>query len=378
MTEDAYRAIPLAGEALIDPEKWDREWETMLRSPHLSGPNGPPFCFKHILTQHRTRPGYTAHGLAAYPTLLSSTCAMQRNMTQDALSYIASQNLDEQWMDASPDERRKHILGAMASVCSKARNLNEARAYCVPELRLSRLRLNGKIFLDLLRSAMIDDITYIPNKPRYISHSMWDSFAPEQEARNTTDEEKLALAELMVLRTKLICYVLHFTLRSFLGLEPPPLQLIKTDHKPEKIDPDTKAMHETIQKHAFGPEEAKKRRQLEVSSAKARISQRLGSCSYMGCHQMEVEGGRKFSRCGACFVKLERQVLYCSQKCQKADWKLRHKAVCGKPLTFDDISTLPEHPANKRGDVSKPEKPADNFFANWDLESGVISLKFPL
>ncbi|KAJ7618004.1 hypothetical protein FB45DRAFT_933114 [Roridomyces roridus] len=348
MNVGAYLAIPLAGEALVDPEKWDQKWESMLRGPQLSGPHGPLFCFNNMLFQNRSVPGFTDRALAGYPELLAGTCAMQRNMTQDAIMYFVGGNLEKRWMDASPDERRKHILGAMASVCSKARNLNEARAYCVPELRLSRLRLDGKVFLDLLRSAMIDDVTYIPTKPRLVSHPRWDAFAAEQEARNTTDDEKIALAELILLRTKLICHVLHFTLRSFLGLEAPPLQVTKMHRKQEKGDPTdpTHAMHEEILKRMLGPEAAKARRELEVASAKARISQRLGSCSYLGCHNMEVEGGKKFSRCGPCYVKMERQVLYCSQKCQKADWKLRHKAVCGKPLTFDDISTLPEHPAN--------------------------------
>ena len=49
----------------------------------------------------------------------------------------------------------------------------------------------------------------------------------------------------------------------------------------------------------------------------------------------------EFKRCSSCHF-----AFYCSRECQKADWKLRHKAICGKPLTFDDISTLPENPAN--------------------------------
>ena len=45
-------------------------------------------------------------------------------------------------------------------------------------------------------------------------------------------------------------------------------------------------------------------------------------CNNRGCFECE-DLERKFSRCGGCKLP-----FYCSRKCQRADWKARHKHVC--------------------------------------------------
>jgi hypothetical protein len=81
----------------------------------------------------------------------------------------------------------------MVAVCSKKRNLNEARTYC-PEVRLMRLRLDGKVFLNLLKSVMLEDASFIPSQPIYVSHPEWDVWAAAQ--RNLNDSEGRRLRSL--------------------------------------------------------------------------------------------------------------------------------------------------------------------------------------
>ncbi|KAJ7765075.1 hypothetical protein DFH07DRAFT_955909 [Mycena maculata] len=366
--------IPLALDALRDPQKWDKEWDTVIKYQFLSA-QAPAFCFDCMLTEHQYGPADVDRALAGYQNQLASTCAVQRNLTEDALGYFTSRNLEATWMRAGGDVRGEHILRGMATVCNKARNLNQARCY-TPELRLARLRLDGKVFLDLLKSAMLDDASFIPSTPKYISHPHWDAFEVAQRPRNDTDAKKIALAEVLLLRTKLICHVLQFTLRSFFELELPGFSVVK-EHKSiqgRKTDP-LESFHKAKLEAALGPEAARAHRQGEKQGAKERISQRVGHCSYIGCRNTEpTDGSVKFSRCKRCFETLERHVPYCSSTCQRADWKLRHKAVCGKPMDFDTVSAPIVHPVSAHNADTRIGPPTNGFKRTTALIAQVTKL----
>lgn len=198
--------FPLSRDALHDPHRWNSDWEIWLRGPHFALPHGPRNCFNAKLGDMQD----TAHGvdeaLEGYQAFVLSTCAIQRNITAEALQHFAEDNFEARWMTAGADVRGKHVLRAMAAVCSKARNLNEARAYC-PELRVIRMRLDGKVFLGLLRSVMLEDASFIPSQPIFVSNPGWDAWAAQQRILNDTEAKKIALAEILILRTKLICKV---------------------------------------------------------------------------------------------------------------------------------------------------------------------------
>ena len=70
-----------------------------------------------------------------------------------------------------------------------------------------RLRLDGKVFLSLLRSVMLEDASFIPSQPIFVSNPGWDAWAAQQRILNDTEAKKIALAEILILRTKLICEV---------------------------------------------------------------------------------------------------------------------------------------------------------------------------
>ncbi|KAJ7910897.1 hypothetical protein B0H13DRAFT_2010874 [Mycena leptocephala] len=336
--------LPMPQDALRDPQKWDSDWDALLRR-ELAFPNGPVLCFNSKLAENEAIPDGVDRSLISYQSFVTTTCAIQRNITEEALHHFTHNDFEAKWMKAGADVRGRHILGAMAAVCSKARNLNEARAYC-PEIRLMRLRLDGKVFLNLLKSVMLEDASFIPSEPIYVSHPGWDAWAAGKKNLNATEAIKIALAEILILRTKLICHIVQFTMRSFFGEDPPQLVVRKQQRSIDKGKSHMSAQRAELAA-TVGPAAAKARAKEERAGAKDRFSQRLGICSYMGCVNKEPpDGSVKFMRCKPCFEKMRRQVVYCSRTCQTADWKLHHKAVCGKPIDFDTATKVIEHPTN--------------------------------
>ncbi|KAJ7137242.1 hypothetical protein C8R46DRAFT_1137979 [Mycena filopes] len=354
-----YGFLPLPQDAIRDPEKWNSDWEVLLRGP-LALPLGPARAFDTKLAEIGRKPSGLDDALFAIQSL-------------EALKHFNDDDFDAKWLDAGTDARRKHILGAMADVCSKARNLNDARMYCVPELRLTRLRLDGKAFLDLLKSVMRDDASFIPSQPVYVSHPGWDTWAAGQSNANDNEAMKAALVEISILRTKLICHVVHFTMRSFFGKEPPDFFVSKTGKSKRNGKPPPDIMAGMVQ--AFGVEGAKARVADENAGSRLRLSQRLAHCSYMGCLNTESEDGSiKFSRCKKCFETLQRRVVYCPRACQAADWKLRHKAMCGKPIDFETASQVVEHPFSVASSESRIGAPVGGYTRTVALVSQVTRL----
>jgi hypothetical protein len=61
--------------------------------------------------------------------------------------------------------------------------------------------------------------------------------------------------------------------------------------------------------------------------------------------------------------------------CQKADWKLRHKAICGKPLDFDTVSRAVEHPLSAfTSDMRTIGSPIDGYKRSLALTAQVTAL----
>ncbi|KAJ7620219.1 hypothetical protein FB45DRAFT_148557 [Roridomyces roridus] len=347
--------LPLPAEAAGNPEKWNSDWETLFRT--YGRTLTPQFFFTGKVSDNKNYP--LNKSLDDYSSNLLGTCVVQRDLTLEARHFY-TYDLEARWLSASRAIRRKHLLHALAAVCSRAVNLNAARGYCTTELDLERLSSDGQFFLDLLQSALLD-ASVIPKTPRYIAHPDWDAFAAKQEARaDRTDEEKVAWAEVLMLRTKLICYVLHFTIRMFFNLDPLALNIAKRDRRSLKREDAFQGVYDHVGTTALDSEALEERKRLAAASFKEQNKKLQNSCSYPGCQNLSpADGSSKFKHCPRCFQATQRRVLYCSPICQKADWKLRHKAVCGKPLSFDDVSTLPDiSPDARRRGIVAPKHPS--------------------
>ncbi|KAJ7225219.1 hypothetical protein B0H12DRAFT_1149311 [Mycena haematopus] len=357
MANMSLLTFPMPQDALRDPEKWNSDWDALLRR-EFALPGGPHIVFRYVMMAN------TALGLqralAQYPVLVTNTCAIQRNITEEALRYFSHRDLENRWMNAGADVRGKHILDAMVSLCSRARNLNEARSSC-PELSLKRLRADGKVFLDLLKSVMLEDASFIPTEPKFVSHPGWDAWAAAQNRLNDSELKKISFAEILILRTKLIC-------------DPRRAFVVQKEHKSgQKSQPP--ALPSPLVELLGGKDAAKARFKDEKASMKARHSLRLNHCSYLSCTKTEApDGSVKFSRCKQCFEAMQRQVLYCSATCQKADWKLRHKAVCGKPLDFETVSRSVENPVCAPTAATRIGLPINGYKRSLALTAQVTAL----
>ncbi|KAJ7831711.1 hypothetical protein B0H14DRAFT_2804360 [Mycena olivaceomarginata] len=293
-----------------------------------------------------------------YQTLLGQLAGLELDLTKDARRYFYDDDLETKWMNASPDVREKHILIGLSNACSIARNLHDARVYCGRDFRLSRLRTDGKIVLGWLKAVMVserpEEAMEILNKPKYVPDAAWDAFADRQQQSKPNDSQKLALGNILVLRTKLMCHFLHCTLRSFVGEEMPKISVGKYNKKKNPQSFRTSEFMSAVAEQTLGPAGAKAVAKENKAAWKERQKDRREHCSYVGCYKPD-DGAKKFPRCQKCWDKMQREVLYCSKECQTADWKSGHKAMCGKPLTFDAVSkpklTRPRAPDEMRDEM---------------------------
>ncbi|KAJ7657376.1 hypothetical protein DFH06DRAFT_1198084 [Mycena polygramma] len=358
----AHFALPGMHTATIDPVKWNSDWENLgNRVQHMSPAD---FVHTRAMLLATESDGMDA-SLLQYQSLLGGLSSLQLWITKDAQLYFVRDDLEKKWLSADPALRGKHILIGLSSACAIARNLHDARIYCAREFRLARLRGDGRIVMGWLNAIMVpedpEEALKLLEKPRYLPDAAWDAYADLQQRSSPSDSEKLALGEILTLRTKLICHFLHATIRSFVGEELPKIDVVKFNKKKNPESFPSAEYSETVMEQLLGRDGAKANAKENKAAWKARQSTRHEYCSYVGCRRPEV-GPEKFSRCKKCWEEKQREVLYCSAGCQKADWKINHKAICGKALSFDAVSKpkLTGSPAElaKSEPVQKPADPA--------------------
>ncbi|KAF7358025.1 MYND-type domain-containing protein [Mycena venus] len=337
----AYAALPFAipgmHNALVDPKKWNSDWENITnRLQHVS----PAQFVDSSAILHATEADGMDSSLLEYQGFLGSLISLQIWITRDAARYLLD-DLEAKWTKASPALRGEHILVGLSNACSIAKNLHDTRIYCGRDFRLSRLRGDGGIVLGWLKAIMVpardEEALEMLNKPRYVPDAAWDAFANMQQQSAPNDSEKLALGRILVLRTKLICHFLHCTLRSFMGEDLPKIAVEKYNKKKNPQSFLSRGNLSAVAEQVLGPAGAKAAAKENKAAWKDRQRDRREYCSYVGCCKPN-DGTEKFPRCKKCWDGMQREVLYCSAQCQKADWKSNHKAICGKALSFDAVS----------------------------------------
>ncbi|CAK5278691.1 unnamed protein product, partial [Mycena citricolor] len=339
--------FPPPHRAIENAEDWNDGWEKVLRLPQLAPARAPYFVYGSMLHNIRMDAEDAVQDMMFHlDEMKSLTLSAQRMLAIKAVQHLANDDFERRWLEASPAERRKHLMLAFVKSCGNSDGLNSARTSCGVELRLTRLRLLGRAFIDLLQSAIMLDGTMTSTEPKRIANPDWDRFEAKRKAdAHATNEEKLALAQVVLLRTRLICQVLTYTLDSFHGNEIKDLVVLKDSRELQKRRASKTPEEKEIYKRMYGLKLANEIMSEEDAGKKERLSHRQLTCSRTGCParvaELNTKGtpAIKFLRCSQCWVKLKRQVSYCSRECQKEDWSLRHKAICGKAMDFEMASS---------------------------------------
>ncbi|KAF5344270.1 hypothetical protein D9758_012333 [Tetrapyrgos nigripes] len=335
---DAY---PKTQNALPNPEKWNSDWEEIYQTNSFLFDPKITIVQRSILKQaNRGGSSISPQDAQDYVVLHDSTCEIQHRIAINFIDATTRQDFEKRWLDASVVDRRRHALRSLSNAGSLARNLNEGRAYCFDILRLDYLSQDGHVLLDLLKAIMPDDLDLSapPKTPYYFPEPNWDSLRAEYE-NSSNEVEKYAYKEVLILRTKLI-----WTMKSFLDQPLPSVTVLKQrDSRTAFEKKDAARNLANTLKMFYGEKEGKNRAREELTALKERKGRRSNGCT--NCQEVETEG-HKFQRCKPCWDNVQRTVLYCSGKCQKADWKARHKVICGKPVDSIDeamkLSSLPK------------------------------------
>lgn len=192
--------LPKTHEATSNTVVWNDQWESLC----AQGTFSPEICLNHFLIENKQH-GDLSSSLDQYSHMLGTTLHVLQLLGNCGLDALMEEEFETKWEHASVQERRKHVLVGLSGPCGSAKNLNDARIYCGDVLKLEYLSRDPKVFIDLLSQLIPDDVSVVPRTPIFIPNEGWDTFNTRKELSGVTDLEKVTLAEMMILRTKLIC-----------------------------------------------------------------------------------------------------------------------------------------------------------------------------
>ncbi|KAJ7608394.1 hypothetical protein FB45DRAFT_1067487 [Roridomyces roridus] len=299
--------------ATSNPKKWDAEWEKLLAMAYADPDFGPG---KKTPSKHTE--------LEMIRILREGLCALQAQLTRETLQYFVRGRFEEKWIAATPEERGKHVLAALCDVCTSAMNLHQSREFCAVELNVAAHQKDGKLLVGYIKEMMVENPAANPEDPVFISHPVWDALE-----HGASVHEKIALRFILVLRNKLIGNKHATNKKSALATDQP-----------------TKVTQPLVE--GLGRAGAERHVKLEREALKGLYSERKQHCF----HCVKPNNTKtRYSRCKGCWDNMQRETLYCSIACQKADWKNGHKTTCGRPLELEDIGpSAPE----RRGALKPP------------------------
>ncbi|KAK7462259.1 hypothetical protein VKT23_007860 [Stygiomarasmius scandens] len=347
ITSDTF---PKVQDALSKPEKWNSGWETFYRtkSPFIDPFNSFQIALaenqKHSAT--KGHPGtISSQNMYDYTLLHSSTCEIQHRIGVKTIDALSGADFERRWVEGTDAvTRKKHALRALSNAGSLARNLNLARLYSLDILRVEYLGGDGQVLIDLLKAITPDDISVVPKEPYYFPEKTWDGLLAEKEG-GSNEFEKYTVKEVLILRTKLIYLVVEGMMDSFLDKPLPTVlvQKVRNQRSPSERRGDNGQFWKEM-KMMWGEQEGKGKGREELNAWKDRKSRRGIQCH--NCQKEEKEG-EKFSHCSKCWQDVQRDVRYCSKECQRQDWRIRHKAICGKSVDTVDEAVKASVPKTK-------------------------------
>ncbi|KAJ7760103.1 hypothetical protein DFH07DRAFT_816877 [Mycena maculata] len=307
-----------------DKVKWNQDWEREIALVDRKPIDNIRIFTLHLVTKESK--AELQHWLVVHRAVYGALCQALPRLAEASSFYFAIHDFANKWLSAPPAVREEHILEGLARACNGTGG-DAFRGLC-DELTLPSLqRDGGQGFLDLLKHFTLDDFSCAPQTPIYLESHLWYPADPPVEPREAYE---LADATFNVHRSWGIVSTLHETLESFHGVPPDNEQSVR----PRGFaDSQMSQLAKKLDLAAYGSRGAAKEwRQSYFPVDKALPHAAI--CE--NCRALETPGAQRFMRCKPCMENVSRKFYYCSRQCQREDWKLRHKQICGKPMTFKE------------------------------------------
>ncbi|KAJ6541588.1 hypothetical protein B0H19DRAFT_1268573 [Mycena capillaripes] len=323
-----------------DRVKWNTEWEEEISWSLVTPGFKPIDMLRSLYGYLSTEESETEmqHVLAMHRDKYRRLCQSLTHLAQAVAVCYATHDFLRKWLSVSASVRQEHILEGLVRSCSEA---DFFRLFC-DELTLHFLeRGGGQGFLDLLKHFTLDDYSQVPKKPIYLKSRHWYPADPAAESQAGYD---VADATFNLERSYLIGQTLHETLRSFHGLG-------DEQNNPKRVARDVaksrlSQLAQRFEYMAHGPDAA-----AAIKERYREHTQELKDYAHIAlcesCRKPETPGSQRFMRCKACIENVSRKVYYCSRQCQREDWKVRHKRICGKAMTVqesEETANIPPKP----------------------------------
>ncbi|KAF7978198.1 hypothetical protein HWV62_1416 [Athelia sp. TMB] len=314
-----------------DPHGWERAWQAEL-------------AHRYSAPGHYTRLSDLQPPAAAPsgPARFKELCALQADLSRLAAEKCATADFEGEWRRRTPEERKRHYMAAMRTVCEipdmeKQRRWVPCGLLCLlhgavsyaPEVTLTAFEAgSGQGYLDTLRKIVVwDSSNNFVHLENPLVESMLGIEPPvdtsgEQPADPTAQLQKISITN----RTLFITLVVWHILLSFYGETATSLLLKGT----KGVKPTLKKMAQL--EHLGTTVDIIVAVQKEIENNCQTPQSKCNNCGKLQTASADVQfkSCSKCSAAGAC-------TRYCSRECQVADWKTGtppHKTVCGQSATL--------------------------------------------
>lgn len=238
-------------------------------------------------------------------------------------------HFDTIWLLLNVAEKRRHILeGLKGASVGPTLWGQDCRALC-PELTVSNLlSQGGKGFIDFLTRVL--ELFESSTKPAFLPNSWWEQASGlpnpwwdnasdiSPRKKPTSQSTKIVFEAVTINRNK---FIAHFVLSSVLSIV-------------GDITNRNAGMKGVL--HVMENTEGYITRSLAQAKTTFR-DKPLIRCENCTKTPEDIGQGVRFMVCSVCKAKLNFEVHYCSQSCQKQDWSL-HKQACGKKPVSKGLS----------------------------------------
>ncbi|KAG1894455.1 uncharacterized protein F5891DRAFT_1195295 [Suillus fuscotomentosus] len=298
-----------------DALKWDKEWEAAIASSTAADVLKEMSCFLDDS-------GFTPDAMEFFHQDLRR---VQDNVAKILHDLFDKGHFDTIWLLLNVTEKKRHINEGLKGAC-EARTLwgQDCRALCLEVTVSNLLMQGGKGFVDFL--ARILESSESSLQPAFLPNSWWEQASnlpnPWWEQTPATDVPPRGQVSQS---TKLLFEVATINRNKFIS-------------KLFSVISDITNRSEGMKGVLHFMENTKGYVARAVAQAKMTFRDKpLVCCENCTKTPEEIGQGVRFMVYSVCKAKLNFEIHYCSQSCQKQDWSL-HKRACGKKSVSKGLS----------------------------------------